>query len=48
VIRTYVGLGLGIGIVAAIAYDETRNGQLFAIDARHLSAANVPRLFPAI
>jgi LysR family cys regulon transcriptional activator len=44
VIKTYVELGLGIGIVAAIAYDETRDRQLFAVDARHLFASNMTRL----
>ena len=44
VIKTYVELGLGVGIVAAIAFDETRDAQLRAIDARHLFAANMTRL----
>ncbi|MBI5260175.1 MAG: CysB family HTH-type transcriptional regulator [Burkholderiales bacterium] len=44
VIKTYVELGLGVGIVAAIAYDEDRDRQLRAIDARHLFAANMTRL----
>jgi LysR family transcriptional regulator, cys regulon transcriptional activator len=44
VIKTYVELGLGIGIVAAIAFDETRDVHLRAIDARHLFAANMTRL----
>lgn len=44
VIKTYVELGLGVGIVAAIAYDETRDTALRAIDARHLFAANMTRL----
>ena len=44
VIKTYVELGLGIGIVAAMAYDEERDLQLSAIDARHLFASNMTRL----
>jgi len=44
VIKTYVELGLGIGIVAAMAYDEERDRHLVAIDARHLFAANMTRL----
>lgn len=44
VIKTYVELGMGVGIVAAIAYDEERDARLHAIDARHLFAANMTRL----
>nr|WP_295076373.1 CysB family HTH-type transcriptional regulator [uncultured Roseateles sp.] len=44
VIKTYVDLGLGVGIVAAIAYDEQRDQHLRAIDARHLFADNLTRL----
>jgi LysR family cys regulon transcriptional activator len=44
VINTYVGLGLGVGIVASIAYDEERDRGLRAIDARHLFALNMTRL----
>ena len=44
VIKTYVELGLGVGIVAAIAYDEERDRHLSAIDARHLFADNITRL----
>ena len=44
VIKTYVELGLGVGIVAAIAYDETRDRDLRAIDARHLFAINSTKL----
>lgn len=44
VIKTYVELGLGVGIVAAIAYDEERDRHLTALDARHLFAANMTRL----
>lgn len=44
VIKTYVELGLGVGIVAAIAYDDERDRHLRAVDARHLFAANTTRL----
>lgn len=36
VIKTYVGLGLGIGIIASMAFDRFRDTGLFAIDAAHL------------
>lgn len=44
VIKTYVGLGLGVGIVAAIAYQPERDTGLVALDARHLFPSNVTRL----
>jgi LysR family transcriptional regulator, cys regulon transcriptional activator len=44
VIKTYVELGLGVGIVAAIAFDEERDRHLRAIDARHLFEDNMTRL----
>lgn len=44
VIKTYVELGMGVGIIAAIAYDEQRDTGLVAIDARHLFASNMTRL----
>jgi len=44
VIKTYVELGMGVGIVAAIAYDEQRDAGLVAIDARHLFASNMTRV----
>jgi LysR family cys regulon transcriptional activator len=36
VIKTYVALGLGVGIIAAIAFDEARDAGLRSVDARHL------------
>ena len=36
IIKTYVGLGLGIGIVASMAYDEEADRGLRSIDAGHL------------
>ncbi len=44
VIKTYVGLGLGVGIVASIAFDEQRDRDLRALDARHLFAINLTKL----
>jgi LysR family cys regulon transcriptional activator len=44
VIKTYVDLGMGVGIIAGIAYDEARDTHLRAIDARHLFASNMTRL----
>ena len=44
VIKTYVELGMGVGIIAAIAYDEQRDAHLASIDARHLFASNMTRL----
>lgn len=38
VIKTYVTLGLGIGLLANMAYDAVRDSQLVAIDASHLFA----------
>lgn len=36
VIKTYVRLGLGVGIVASMAYDSTKDSDLVALDASHL------------
>jgi LysR family cys regulon transcriptional activator len=44
VIKTYVDLGMGVGIIAGMAYDEVRDSHLRAIDARHLFASNMTRL----
>lgn len=44
VVKTYVELGLGVGIVASIAYDEDRDRHLRSIEARHLFAMNMTRL----
>src|SRR4051794_17294904 len=44
VIKTYVELGLGVGIVASIAFDAERDRNLRAIDAGHLFAVNLTRL----
>ncbi|WP_342619857.1 CysB family HTH-type transcriptional regulator [Rhodoferax sp. GW822-FHT02A01] len=44
VIKTYVELGMGIGIVASIALDEERDRALRILDAGHLFTVNVTRL----
>ncbi len=44
VIKTYVELGMGVGIVASIALDPERDHQLRILEARHLFAVNVTRL----
>ncbi len=44
VIKTYVELGLGVGIVASIAFDEERDRNLRAIDAGKLIAINLTKL----
>lgn len=36
VIKTYVGLELGIGIIASMAFDEQKDSPLKALDASHL------------
>jgi len=41
VIKTYVRLGLGIGIVAAMAYDPVQDADLIALDASHLFRPSV-------
>lgn len=44
VIKTYVRLGLGIGIVAAMAYDETVDSDLVALDASHLFSSSITKI----
>ena len=44
VIKTYVRLGLGIGIVARMAFDEAVETDLVALDASHLFAASVTKI----
>lgn len=44
VIKTYVELGLGIGIVASIAYEDERDLSLRAIEAGHLFGINLTKL----
>lgn len=44
VIKTYVRLGLGIGIVAKMAYDPQVDSDLVALDASHLFASSVTKI----
>lgn len=44
VIKTYVELGLGVGIIAAMAFDAKRDRKLRAIDCAHLFHSNVTRV----
>jgi LysR family cys regulon transcriptional activator len=44
VLQQYVSLGLGVGIVASMAMEQNRGGELVSIDATHLFAVNVTRL----
>ncbi len=44
VIKQYVALGMGVGIVASMAFDHGRDKGLRAVEASHLFAANVTRL----
>ena len=44
VIKTYVELGMGVGIIASMAFDEARDSALQLIDARHLFASNMTRV----
>lgn len=44
VIKTYVRLGLGIGIVAGMAHDSETDSDLVALDASHLFASSITRI----
>ncbi len=44
VIKTYVELGLGVGIIASVAYDEIRDRGLKRFDASHLFPINTTRV----
>jgi LysR family cys regulon transcriptional activator len=44
VIKTYVELGLGVGILAMMAFDPKRDRGLRAIDASHLFEPSVTRI----
>ncbi|MEO7402201.1 MAG: CysB family HTH-type transcriptional regulator [Burkholderiales bacterium] len=44
VIKTYVELGIGVGIIASMAYDVERDKALKAVDARHLFPVNTTRV----
>ena len=44
VIKTYVSLGLGLGIIARMAFDPARDSGLRALDAAHLFGSNTTRI----
>lgn len=44
VIKTYVRLGMGVGIVARMAYDPVVDADLVALDAGHLFGASVTKI----
>lgn len=44
VIKTYVKLGIGVGIVASMAFDPVIDNELVAIDASHLFAASTTKI----
>ena len=44
VIKTYVGLGLGIGILANMAFDAAQDSNLRALDASHLFESSTTRI----
>lgn len=44
VIKTYVRLGLGVGIVAKMAYDPALDDDLVAIDASHLFEPSITKI----
>ena len=44
VIKTYVELGMGVGIVAQMAYDPTRDTNFDKLDASHLFSPSTTRL----
>jgi LysR family transcriptional regulator, cys regulon transcriptional activator len=44
VIKTYVELGMGVGIVAKMAYDADKDTSFDMLDASHLFAASMTRL----
>ncbi len=44
VIKTYVRLGMGVGIIARMAYDPKQDQDLVRLDASHLFAASITRI----
>jgi LysR family transcriptional regulator, cys regulon transcriptional activator len=44
VIKTYVRLGMGVGIIARMAYDSVQDQDLVRLDASHLFAVNVTKI----
>ena len=44
VIKTYVRVGHGVGIIARMAYEEARDGDLLVLDASHLFDSSVTHI----
>ncbi|MES1925053.1 HTH-type transcriptional regulator CysB [Salinisphaera sp. T31B1] len=44
VIKTYVRLGMGVGVVANMAYDEAEDSDLVRLDASHLFASSTTHI----
>ncbi|HEY1058037.1 MAG TPA: CysB family HTH-type transcriptional regulator [Limnobacter sp.] len=44
VIKTYVGLGLGVGIIAEVAFDAAKDQHLVAVPVDHLFGRNTTRI----
>ena len=44
VIKTYVDVGLGIGIIAGVAYDPSRDSNLVGIPVGHLFGTHTTRV----
>jgi len=44
VIKTYVAMGLGVGIVAKMAFDPAVDKELGMVDAAHLFASSTTRI----
>ncbi|MEM7099779.1 MAG: HTH-type transcriptional regulator CysB [Pseudomonadota bacterium] len=44
VIKTYVRLGLGVGIIAGMAYDEEQDDDLVSLDASHLFEPSITHI----
>ena len=44
VIKTYVELGLGVGILASVAFSKERDATLGSIDASHLFESSTVRI----
>jgi LysR family cys regulon transcriptional activator len=43
VIKTYVRMGIGVGIIASVAFDESIDSDQVAIEVKHLLALNTTR-----
>ncbi|MHA6613398.1 HTH-type transcriptional regulator CysB [Photobacterium damselae] len=44
VIKTYIRLGIGVGVIASMAMDDERDQDLVAIDASHIFAASTTKI----